>query len=78
MSANESVTIFAGRCLTTCKSFPFLITVRLLLDGFISRVTSDTERVAELLTWGVIDSAWGIMNILTSMNFMLLINWGLA
>ena len=44
----------------------------------ISRVTSDTERVAELLTWGVIDSAWGIMNIVTSMIFMLMINWRLA
>ena len=44
----------------------------------ISRVTSDTERVADLLTWGVIDSAWAIMNILTSMIFMLLINWRLA
>ncbi len=44
----------------------------------ISRVTSDTERVAELITWGVIDSTWGIMNIFTSMIFMLVINWRLA
>lgn len=44
----------------------------------MSRVTSDTERVAELVTWGVVDSTWGILNIITSMIFMLVINWQLA
>ncbi len=44
----------------------------------IARVTSDTERVAELMTWGVVDSAWAVMNITTSLTFMAIINWRLA
>ena len=44
----------------------------------ISRVTSDTDRVAELVTWGLLDVTWGILNILTAMIFMLIINWRLA
>lgn len=44
----------------------------------MSRVTNDTERVAELVTWGLIDSAWGAVNILTTLGFMFAINWQLA
>jgi ATP-binding cassette subfamily B protein len=44
----------------------------------MSRVTNDTERVAELVTWGLIDSTWGAVNILTTLGFMFAINWQLA
>jgi len=44
----------------------------------IARVTSDTGRVADLLTWGVVDSTWAVMNIITSVTFMAIINWRLA
>lgn len=44
----------------------------------ISRVTSDTDRVAELVTWGMLDTTWGVTNILTAGFFMALINWRLA
>jgi ATP-binding cassette subfamily B protein len=44
----------------------------------MSRVTSDSERVAELITWGFLDTTWGIMNIITAGAFMLVINWRLA
>jgi ATP-binding cassette subfamily B protein len=44
----------------------------------MSRVTSDSERVAELVTWGFLDTTWGIMNIITAGAFMLVINWQLA
>lgn len=44
----------------------------------MSRVTSDSDRVADLVTWGLVDSTWGMMNILTSMVFMLIISWKLA
>ena len=44
----------------------------------MSRVTSDSERVAELVTWGFLDVTWGIMNIATAAIFMLMINWQLA
>jgi ATP-binding cassette, subfamily B, bacterial len=44
----------------------------------MSRVTSDSDRVSELITWGLLDSAWAVMNILTAMAFMLYINWQMA
>jgi ATP-binding cassette subfamily B protein len=44
----------------------------------MSRVTSDTERVSELVTWGMLDVSWAISNIATSSYFMLRINWRLA
>jgi ATP-binding cassette subfamily B protein len=44
----------------------------------MSRVTSDSDRVADLVTWGMLDSTWALMSILSSMTFMLFINWKLA
>ncbi len=44
----------------------------------MARVTSDSERVADLVTWGLVDSTWGLMSIITSMIFMFAINWKLA
>ncbi|NWF64946.1 MAG: ABC transporter ATP-binding protein [Chloroflexi bacterium] len=44
----------------------------------IARVTSDTGRVSELVTWGIVDSVWALMNIVTSLTFMAIINWRLA
>jgi ATP-binding cassette subfamily B protein len=44
----------------------------------IARVTSDTGRVSDLLTWGIVDSTWAVMNITSSTIFMLIINWKLA
>ncbi len=48
------------------------------IGWLMSRVTSDSERVAQLVTWGILDITWGIMNITTALIFMLLINWQLA
>ena len=44
----------------------------------IARVTSDTGRVAELMTWGIVDSTWALMNLITSATFMAIINWKLG
>ncbi|MBC7878472.1 MAG: ABC transporter ATP-binding protein [Anaerolineales bacterium] len=44
----------------------------------IARVTSDTGRVSELLTWGLVDSTWSAMNIISSAIFMMIINWRLG
>jgi ATP-binding cassette subfamily B protein len=44
----------------------------------MARVTSDSERVAELITWGLLDITWSTMNIGTAAIFMLIINWRLA
>ena len=44
----------------------------------MSRVTSDTERIADLVTWGMLDVTWATVSIVTSLFFMFLINWQLA
>jgi ATP-binding cassette, subfamily B, bacterial len=44
----------------------------------MSRVTSDSERVSELVTWGILDVTWAILNVSTAAFFMFLINWQLA
>lgn len=44
----------------------------------MARVTSDSERIAELVTWGLLDVTWAGMSIVTSVIFMLLIHWRLA
>src|SRR5262249_45119156 len=40
----------------------------------MSRVSSDTERMADLVTWGMLDVTWAAMNILTAVFFMTTIN----
>jgi len=44
----------------------------------LSRITSDTRRIAELASWMLVDSVWGTFNILVSLVFMAFINWKLA
>ncbi|MGB7874234.1 MAG: ABC transporter ATP-binding protein [Anaerolineales bacterium] len=44
----------------------------------MARVTSDTGRVADLMTWGMLDVTWAFMNITTSTVFMMIINWKLG
>ncbi len=44
----------------------------------MSRVTSDSDRVAELMTWGLLDITWAVVNISTASFFMIIINWRLA
>lgn len=44
----------------------------------MSRLTSDTERIAELVSWGLIDTTWAIMNVIAAITFMLQINWQLT
>jgi len=44
----------------------------------MSRLTSDPERVSNVLTWGLLDVTWAITNIAASMIFMATINWQLT
>lgn len=43
----------------------------------MSRVTSDSGRIADLVTWGLVDVTWATFNIITSLAFMSIINWKL-
>lgn len=44
----------------------------------MARVTSDTGRIAELVSWMLVDLIWGVANILFSLGFMFIINYKLA
>jgi len=44
----------------------------------MARVTSDTGRVSNLMTWGMLDVTWAIVSVIFSVAFMFLINWKLA
>jgi ATP-binding cassette subfamily B protein len=44
----------------------------------MSRVTSDIERVSELVTWGLLDMVWTVFNIAAAVYFMTRINTPLA
>jgi ATP-binding cassette subfamily B protein len=44
----------------------------------MSRITSDTERVSDLVTWGLLDVTWSIFNIIVSVYFMVQLNVPLA
>lgn len=44
----------------------------------MSRVTSDSERIAQLVTWGMLDVTWAIISVISSLTFMAIINWRLA
>ena len=44
----------------------------------MSRLTSDTKRVGELVSWGFLDVTWGITNIVAALGFMLFISWKLG
>ena len=44
----------------------------------MARVTSDSDRVADLMTWGLLDMSWAVINIATASYFMVIINWRLA
>jgi ATP-binding cassette subfamily B protein len=44
----------------------------------MARLTSDTERLSDLMTWGILDVTWAIINIFTAAIFMFIINARLA
>jgi ATP-binding cassette, subfamily B, bacterial len=44
----------------------------------MSRLTSDAERISELVTWGMLDITWAVLNIGTALIFMATINWQLT
>jgi ATP-binding cassette subfamily B protein len=44
----------------------------------MARVTSDSMRIADLVTWGLLDITWGALSIASAAYFMFIINWKLA
>lgn len=44
----------------------------------MSRVTSDAGRIAELVTWGLLDISFAVSSVSTSLVFMAFINWKMS
>jgi ATP-binding cassette subfamily B protein len=44
----------------------------------MSRVNSDSERIADLVSWGLLDITWAVLNMITAFAFMATINWQLT
>lgn len=44
----------------------------------MSRVTSDSERIADLITFGMLDICWAFLSVTISLIFMSTINWQLT
>ena len=44
----------------------------------MSRVTSDSSRISDLITWGTLDVTWAVLNLFTALIFMFIIDWQLA
>ncbi len=44
----------------------------------LSRISSDSERVTELISWGFLDVIWGFTMIFTCLSVMFFYNWQLA
>jgi ATP-binding cassette subfamily B protein len=60
------------------QSLSFSYFDRTPVGWIMARVTSDSGRIAGLITWGLIDVCWAVSNIVSSTVFMFLINWRLA
>lgn len=44
----------------------------------MARLTSDARRVGEMVSWGFLDTIWGVANIVVALVFMATISWPLA
>ena len=44
----------------------------------LTRLTSDTDRVAEVISWGLLDAIWGIVMIVFCLTTMFIYSWKLA
>lgn len=44
----------------------------------VSRITSDADRVTELISWGFVSVVWGISMVFVSFGYMFMLNWQLA
>ena len=44
----------------------------------LSRITSDTTRITDVLTWGVFDGTFAMIHVAVILGFMFAVNWKLA
>ena len=63
---------------TRLQELSFSYFDRTPVGWIMSRVTSDPAKVADLVTWGLMDATWATMSILSSLVFMLYLQWTLG
>ena len=66
------------RCSTTSRASRSRTSTGRPSGWIMARVTSDSGRIAGLVTWGMLDVCWALSNIVSSTVFMFLINARLA
>jgi len=50
---------------------------RSAIGWLISRITSDTDRVTDVVSWGMLDAVWGVMMIFACFGVMAIYSWKL-
>jgi ATP-binding cassette subfamily B protein len=60
------------------QELPFSYYDRTRVGWIMARMTSDSRNLSEILSWGLIDLAWGIFLMVFLTIFMFIINWELA
>jgi ATP-binding cassette subfamily B protein len=63
---------------THLQKLSFSFYDRSAVGWLMSRITSDTERVTELISWSALEVTWGILMIIASFTTMFIYNWKLA
>jgi ATP-binding cassette subfamily B protein len=63
---------------TRLQSLSFSYFDRTPVGWIMSRVTSDPAKVADLVTWGLMDATWATMSIVSALVFMLYLQWTLG
>ena len=60
------------------QELPFSYYDRMPVGYLMSRMTSDTQRLAETIGWSLLDLAWGTVMLLAAGITMLVLNWKMA
>jgi ATP-binding cassette, subfamily B, bacterial len=63
---------------TRLQELSFSYFDRTPVGWIMSRVTSDPSKVADLVTWGLLDTTWAAMSIVSAMFFMIYLKWDLG
>lgn len=82
--------IFVGKCslemekALRASAFRHLHTLQLSyfsrtpVGWILSRITSDTTRITDVLTWGTFDGTFAMIHVVVILGFMFAVNWKLA
>ena len=60
------------------QELPFSYYDRMPVGYLMSRMTSDTQRLAETIGWSLLDLAWGAVMLVAASVTMLVLNWKMA